>query len=306
MPSPPDQGECGLFPTAQAPPWSLSFLRQRQPTKPPLGYDLQLWAGLPREVWALVFELLHDLDVCHSVGAAARFRELFGGEEAWAGRARCAWSRLRGLAPDEKEALLRAPSGKGYFARRTLLRGVLVQLQAGRQENKTLAQLVRHCGGRLVQEGGKLLLLGRGAGRTEAPRRGGPRLVGAAWLRASVVAGRQLPMHSAGCPANGSAFRVPSQCKAGCLAPGVLEGQLVSSSGLRDKEAVAELVQVLGGEYTEELSPAHSCLVATVAEGLKFEFARSRGMPVVSREWLEQTARLGMPMQHRFFAVRAG
>lgn len=326
--------ECPLFslePAGKvgvAEPWALAGCRRTRPRAmvveersglPVAGSPRvqQPWARLPNEVWVAVADLLPDVEVCMCAAVASSLHGPFASEGHWASRATRAWSHLPGLSQAERDLLLQAANGRqSYTSRRSLLRGCAVALCAGRGEASALADLVRHCGGRVARRGEslQLVLIGRGAGgvRPRAPRRDAALALAASWLRASLVAGRRLPPHREGCPAGGSAFSLPRSCippglAAGgalcCHAPRLLEGLLVTSSRVPDREAVAATVQALGGDYTEELTRAHTHLIAEAAEGLKFEYAQAHRIPVVSRAWLDQTLRTGAPMQERFFAV---
>merc|ERR1712129_406553 len=91
-----------------------------------------------------------------------------------------------------------------------------------------------------------------------------------------------------------------------CFAPRILEGSLISASRVADRTFVAATVRALGGEYTDELTPSHSHLIAGENHTLKVEFAHANRIAVVSPSWLTMTHRHETPMQERCFAVRGG
>eukprot|EP00747_Dinoflagellata_sp_TGD_P017050 gnl/TRDRNA2_/TRDRNA2_125557_c1_seq1.p1 gnl/TRDRNA2_/TRDRNA2_125557_c1~~gnl/TRDRNA2_/TRDRNA2_125557_c1_seq1.p1 ORF type:complete len:279 (-),score=32.67 gnl/TRDRNA2_/TRDRNA2_125557_c1_seq1:39-830(-) len=251
--------------------------------------------------------------------------------EQWARRAACIWELLPGLSADERRSLKasalastsasRDYAAGGYATRRLLLRGKAVAIQARAADYATFAALLEHCGGRHARRGGRCdyVIVGPAGGTAAARAARGPGAcaVMGNWLSASLVVGRQLPAHRPGCPAARSPFSLPKSCispsehsgdgyEICCYAPRLLEGLLLSTSRVHDRDAVVATVRALGGECTDELTRRHTHLIAGAAEGLKFEYAQTHRIPVVSRAWLEQTIRLGAPMQERCFPVNGG
>lgn len=301
--------------------------------------------SLPLEVWFRIGDMLADRCMAATAATARAFVEPMASEVMWVRRAIRVWQNLPGFSDSQRGGLFRgATSRAAYAARRTLLRGKRAVLLGDRREAGAMVRIVRQCGGMVVgsrtaiavgtrrqSHRGKgadrsltemlgvcniLLLCKRGGQPQHLPKLGEFVTFSAAWLPASCTAGCQLPMHRPGCPSTGSSYSLPRSCIAPdgtaegsglcCYAPRLLEGLLVTSTGISGRDALAATVRALGGLYTEELTGDHTHLIAAApAAGPKFDFARAQQIPVVSPGWLEETLRVGAPMQERCFPVRA-
>jgi len=301
--------------------------------------------SIPLDVWFRIGDMLTDRCMAAMAAATRACVEPMASEVMWIRRAIRVWQNLPGFSDSQRGGLVSgATSRAAYAARRTLLRGKRAVLLGDRREAGAMVQIVQHCGGMVVgshtaigtgsrrqSHRGKgkdrslsemlgvcnLLLLCKGGGqRQHLPKLGEFVTFSAAWLHASCTAGCQLPMHRPGCPSTGSSYSLPRSCIAPdgtaegsdlcCYAPRLLEGLLVTSTGIPGRDALAATVRALGGLYTEELTGDHTHLIAAApAEGPKFEFARAQQIPVVSPGWLEETLRVGAPMQERCFPVRS-
>jgi len=301
---------------------------------------------MPLDVWFRIGDLLTDRCMAAMAATARACVEPMASEVMWVNRAIRVWQNLPGLSDSQRGGLVDAATSRAaYAARRTLLRGKRAVLLGDRREAGAMVRIVQQCGGMVVgsrtavASGGSrrqshrgkgadrsltemlrvcnILLLCKGGGqRHYLPKFGDFVTLSAAWLPASCTAGCQLPMHRPGCPSTGSSYSLPRSCIAPdgtaegsglcCYAPRLLEGLLVTSTGIPSRDALAATVRALGGLYTEELTGEHTHLIAAApASGPKFDFARAQQIPVVSPGWLEETLRVGAPMQERCFPVRA-
>lgn len=63
-----------------------------------------------------------------------------------------------------------------------------------------------------------------------------------------------------------------------------------------DREFYSRLITALGATYTENLSKKNTHLIASLPTGPKYEFATTVGIVTVSRDWLLESAREGIPL----------
>lgn len=306
--------------------------------EPPSRSAFIPWEQLPVDTWRLIGSYLTAQAACRGAASARVLKAQLLSTAAWAQRARDNWARFSCFSDEQCDALAAAFSKSGlsgYAMRRSMLRHQSVAICSGKKDRgNALMRLAVHLGsprvqrgmytpGQGVQQEAEVVLVEQG-GHARVEQRswrrgvvGGqqPLVVGARWLPASCVAGRRLPAHRPGCPSANSAFSLPRSCIAAprhaaggfelcCFAPRLLEGCLVSASRVVDRTLLAATVMALGGEYTEELTPLHSHLIAGDNQGRKVEMARAHRIHVVSPGWLLMTHRHGTPMQERCFAVR--
>lgn len=284
---------------------------------------------MPADAWNEVAEMLSDRSLTRLALASSRLHGQLTAEATWAARAARTWGDCRHLSQSERMALTKrfgVDGRQGYIARRSMLLGKKVRVLAGRSDAGSIERLAQQMGATAIGQGGDAdvvlvhLTPHRARGvtswcwwRNRARTASHASVLMSQWLPASCAVGRCLPPHRPGCPSGSSPFSLPRSCIARCrdaegselccYAPRLLEGLLVSSSRVPNREAVAATVRALGGKYTDELTREHTHLIAEDTQGLKFEFAHAHRIPVVSRDWLEMTHRLGLPMQERFFAV---
>ncbi|CAE7820871.1 unnamed protein product [Symbiodinium sp. CCMP2456] len=282
------------------------------------------WSLLPAEAWQQIADLLPDQELVRSASTARCLVEILESTELWVRRADSEFASLpfSELERDEMKREVRLEGRHGYVCRRVLFKGLRVALLMGKTEMGPLVHLARWCGAKVQQsgQGADILLIGPGGGSCAAfaTSRHSHKLYRGAWLRASCVAGRQLPRHRIGCASIGASFSSFRSCIAGCLgssnetpgafgcyAPRLMEGLLLSTSRLRtrSKEAVVMTAQLLGAQCTDELTKAHTHLIAGASQGEKYEFAKQHRIPIVSVAWVDNTLRLGMPMKERCFPV---
>eukprot|EP00928_Gymnodinium_smaydae_P023727 TRINITY_DN19465_c1_g1_i2.p1 TRINITY_DN19465_c1_g1~~TRINITY_DN19465_c1_g1_i2.p1 ORF type:complete len:433 (-),score=62.22 TRINITY_DN19465_c1_g1_i2:33-1256(-) len=295
------------------------------------------WTCLPAEVWEMVADALADAEVIACSSVSRGLRRPFTCCAQWDRRAARTWVQLSVLPAHERQLLLIDGSlaseagARGYIARRVLLRGQAVKLLAGRTEVLALSELVRLCGGNVSSRSGPcdMALVGRRGAALRSARavtRSASEVYTASWLVASLLCGRRLPAHRRGCAAAGSPFSLPHCCiapaastSAGasgasdtmaaaalcCYAPRLMEGLLVSIGRMdpaREK-MLAATICTLGAECTKELTRSHTHLVVGAAEGSRLDFARQHNICVVAPEWVDEMARLGMPLGEKFFPV---
>ncbi|CAE7947979.1 rsmF [Symbiodinium sp. KB8] len=282
------------------------------------------WSLLPAEAWQQIADLLPDQELVRSASTTRCLVEILESTELWVRRADAEFASLpfSELEREEMKREVRLEGRHGYVCRRVLFKGLRVALLMGKPEMGPLVHLARWCGAKVQQsgQGADILLIGPGGGSCAAfaTSRHSHKLYRGAWLRASCVAGRQLPRHRIGCASIGASFSSFRSCIAGCLgssnetpgafgcyAPRLMEGLLLSTSRLRtrSKEAVVMTAQLLGAQCTDELTKAHTHLIAGASQGEKYEFAKQNRIPIVSVAWVDNTLRLGMPMKERCFPV---
>jgi len=105
------------------------------------------------------------------------------------------------------------------------------------------------------------------------------------------------------------ASTVPDHWKQTCIATyhrrkSLLCGKSISSTGLKrsDKDEVAKVVQILGGTYAADFSRQVNYLIAATYRSEKYRLAIRIGTPVVSFQWLMDTAarvRVQTPILYR-------
>ncbi|CAE7223556.1 unnamed protein product [Symbiodinium pilosum] len=284
------------------------------------------WSVLPAEAWQQIADLLPDKELVQCATTTRSLVEILETAELWVRRADSAFALLpfSEVEREEMKKEVRLDGRRGYVTRRVLFKGLRIALLMGKAEMSPAIQLARWCGAKVQHsgQGADIVLIGPGGGSCAAfaSSRHSHKLYHGAWLRASCVAGRQLPRHRIGCASIGAPFSSFRSCIAsghgsndtpgvyGCYAPRLMEGLLLSTSRLRarSKEAVVMTAQLLGAQCTDELTKAHTHLIAGASQGEKYEFAKLHRIPVVSVAWLDNTLRLGMPMKERCFPVSGG
>ncbi|CAJ1355460.1 unnamed protein product [Effrenium voratum] len=273
-------------------------------------------ARLPVETWRLVASLLPDKELLRSSGACKFLQSILDAADQWLHRLQEISSILSTSEALKLKEELQLFGRQGYVTRRTLLKGKRVALLL--RDQAPLLALARWCGATVQHStsSADFVLIGpRGGGCSGfASCRNQQKAFRVAWLRASCVAGRLLPRHRLGCASSGAPFSSFRSCIAGtqedfpesefgCYAPRLMEGLLMSTSRLRARESVSFTAHLLGAECTEELTKAHTHLIAGAALGAKYDFAMQNHIPVVSVAWLDQTLRVGLPMKERCFPV---
>lgn len=283
---------------------------------------LKSWTDLPFEAWSMVGEYLNDITLVRSAAAAKALSESLQSKEQWSQRAHSAFMRLTALSErdlQEMRAVAFDEGRAGYVCRRSLFKGLKFFLQTGSRDSRHLEELIRWCGGAIARETESDIILvgpsGKSSSSSKVQRQARvlPSTLMASWIPSSCVVGRRLPRHRPGCTSDGSTFSLTRSCISPspgelshvlcCYAPRLLEGSLVTASRLQNREAIAATIRALGGEFTEELTRWHTHLIAGMAEGAKFDYAKKHRIPVVSIHWLDAILRNGMPMQERFFTV---